>query len=267
MPASRNASPCSSHHRPTVPSSLALGERLVGEVAGHFFGREIDVGEDHDAALGLLEHLRAPAGFAAGVEPLAAVEAHLLQRGDQMRESGAAGAIRVVVVVGPAEARARFCRSYCTRAGALRLCQYSRSAAKNRSHAQSVPKSSAAAANNCEACSKPSPRLVGTRAGVDETRRDDARPRRSAGLRLAQTRKPAYPCRSTIHSSPSACCIDRDMAKHAAARADHLLAIDGAGRPSVAGSADQRSVDRVAAQCQRRCGPPSTITGGNIPSG
>ncbi len=30
---------------------VALGERLVGEVAGHFFGRQIDVGEDYDAGL------------------------------------------------------------------------------------------------------------------------------------------------------------------------------------------------------------------------
>ena len=30
---------------------LALGERFVGEVGGDFFGREIDVGEDHDAGV------------------------------------------------------------------------------------------------------------------------------------------------------------------------------------------------------------------------
>ena len=85
---------------------LALGERLVGEVAGDFFGRKIDVGEDHDAGLRLLEHLRAPARFAAGVEPLAAMEAHLFERGDQMRERRAAGAVRVMIVIGPAEAEA-----------------------------------------------------------------------------------------------------------------------------------------------------------------
>ena len=34
---------------------VALGERLVGEVAGDFFGREVDVGEDDDAGVRLLD--------------------------------------------------------------------------------------------------------------------------------------------------------------------------------------------------------------------
>ena len=85
MPASRNASPCSSHHRPTVPSCSRSASGSCAKSPGNFFGRKIDVGKDHDAALRLLQHLRAPARFAAGVEPLAAVEAHLLERGDQVR--------------------------------------------------------------------------------------------------------------------------------------------------------------------------------------
>ena len=106
MPASRNASPCSSHHRPTVPSCSRLGKRLVGEIAGDFFGRKIDVGKDHDARLRLLDHLRAPTRFAAGVEPFAAVETHQFQDRDQVRERRPAGAVRVMIVIRPTEARA-----------------------------------------------------------------------------------------------------------------------------------------------------------------
>ena len=56
-------------------------------------------------ALRLLDDLRAPAGFAAGVEPLAAVEARAFRTWRSAAGSaGAAGAVGVVVVVGPAEA-------------------------------------------------------------------------------------------------------------------------------------------------------------------
>ena len=66
---------------------LALRQRLVGKVAGHFFGRQVDVGKDHDAAIGLLEHLRTPTRLATGVKPLAADEAHLFERGDEWRKA------------------------------------------------------------------------------------------------------------------------------------------------------------------------------------
>ena len=127
---------------------LALGERLVGEVAGDFFGREIDVGENHDA------------GIAAARSP--ARPNRLRGRRRTARGSGSPSARAWRSDAGtrrgwsgtcddrgwPSRGRARFCRSYCTAPARLRLCQYSRSAAKNRSQAQSVPMSSAAAANS-----------------------------------------------------------------------------------------------------------------------
>ena len=62
-----------------MPSCLRGGRPVVGEVAQQFVRRQVHVGEDHDAGLRLLQHLRAPARLVAGVEPLAAVEAELLQ--------------------------------------------------------------------------------------------------------------------------------------------------------------------------------------------
>src|SRR5213079_2859241 len=59
-----------------------------------------------DPRVRLLHHLRAPAGFLARIEALAADEAELLPDADQPGEVLARGAVGVVVVVGPANAEA-----------------------------------------------------------------------------------------------------------------------------------------------------------------
>ena len=233
MPASRNASPCSSHHRPTVPSSLALGERLVGEVAGHFFGREIDVGKDHDAALAAARsparpsRLRGRRKIARGSgSPFARA-----WRSDAETRRGWSGTCddRDWPSRGPADSAARIARA----PARLRLCQYSRSAAKNRSQAQSVPISSAAAANNCDVHVESRPRLVaklrcaaaerfempcrrgdllrrrvaaaeaGVAVSLDEPQ---ARRRRARRARRADTWPPRAPmtCSASADASPSA---------------------------------------------------------------
>ena len=54
--------------------------RLVGEVAGDFFGRQVDVGKDHDSGSRLFEHLGAPAGVAAAIETFAALAAQAVRK-------------------------------------------------------------------------------------------------------------------------------------------------------------------------------------------
>ena len=103
MPACRTASPCSAHHRPTVPSVSRCGKRLVGKVAGHFVRRQVDVGKYHQSAGPLFEHLGSPAGLDAGIETLAAGEANRFEQFDQPGEMPAAAAIGVVIVVAPTE--------------------------------------------------------------------------------------------------------------------------------------------------------------------
>ena len=49
MPAWRKDSPCRAHQRPTVPSVVARGQGVVGEVVEEFFGGEVDVVEGDDA--------------------------------------------------------------------------------------------------------------------------------------------------------------------------------------------------------------------------
>lgn len=50
-------------------------------------GQEIDIGENRDAGDRLLEHLRAPSRFGAGVKPFAAMEAEFLKNFDQSLEA------------------------------------------------------------------------------------------------------------------------------------------------------------------------------------
>ena len=83
---------------------IARRERAVGEVAGDFFGREVDVGEDHHLAGRLLHDLRAPTGVDAGVEAFAAGDAERFHQLDEAGEILAAAAVGVVIVVAPAEA-------------------------------------------------------------------------------------------------------------------------------------------------------------------
>src|SRR5687767_11047816 len=75
----------------TAPKSdgaklLALAQRLMGEVAMDFLRRQINISEDHDAAVVLLQHLRPPAGFLSCIETLAAMKAELLEQRDQPHE-------------------------------------------------------------------------------------------------------------------------------------------------------------------------------------
>src|SRR3954470_10438161 len=85
---------------------VTFGERLVGEISSDFLRREIDVGENDNASLRLLDDLSAPARLAAGIKTFAAVETHLLEDCDQVRERLAAGAVRVMIVIGPTKAEA-----------------------------------------------------------------------------------------------------------------------------------------------------------------
>ena len=124
MPASRNASPCSSHHSPTVPNCLADRHGLMGKIAGDFFGRQIDVGKNHDSGGRLFEHLGPPAGIAAAVETFAALEAKLLEDVDQPGEIAAAGAIGMMVVIGPADAQPVLPRSFAPGRPDCGRCQY-----------------------------------------------------------------------------------------------------------------------------------------------
>ena len=85
---------------------LALGQGLMGEIDEELIRREIDVIEGDYFRDGLLENLRAPAGFAAGVEALAQDEAQFLPHAHEVLEVTARGAIGVVVVIGPTQAEA-----------------------------------------------------------------------------------------------------------------------------------------------------------------
>ncbi len=85
---------------------LPLGQRGVGKIDEQLIGSQVNVIEGDDVGDGLLENLRAPAGFAAGVEALADGEAEFFPKADESGEIAARGAIGVVVVIGPAEAEA-----------------------------------------------------------------------------------------------------------------------------------------------------------------
>ena len=108
---------------------------LMGEVAVDFRGRQIDVGKHDDAAFRLLQHLR-PARLVAGIEPFAADQSQFFEQGDQPGEVAAAAAVRMMVVVAPTQAQGVLPRSR-NFAARLRRVQYPRSAAKNRSAAES----------------------------------------------------------------------------------------------------------------------------------
>src|SRR5690349_19951897 len=84
---------------------IAFRQRLVGEVAGDFFGREIDIGENHHARLWLFDNLRSPPGLAASIKSFATLEAHRFESRDEMRKGMPARAIRVVVMIRPTEAQ------------------------------------------------------------------------------------------------------------------------------------------------------------------
>ena len=78
-------------------------QRLVREVLRQLFGRHVHIGEDDDPGDGMLDHLRAPARLASGVEPLAALETEVFEKRDQRREARAARTVRVMIVIGPAQ--------------------------------------------------------------------------------------------------------------------------------------------------------------------
>ena len=79
-------------------------ERLVREVLREFFRGHVHVGENDDASDGMLDDLGTPTGVESRIEPLATDEAESFQERDQWREARAARTIRVVIVIGPAEA-------------------------------------------------------------------------------------------------------------------------------------------------------------------
>src|SRR5262245_35512469 len=83
---------------------MALDERLVSEIAGNFFGRQIDIGKDDDAGVRLFDDLSSPTCFAAGIEALAALETHLFEHRYQVRKRSTARAVSMVVMIGPTEA-------------------------------------------------------------------------------------------------------------------------------------------------------------------
>src|SRR5437899_2089466 len=84
----------------------ALGQRLMGEIVEQFIGSEIDVVEGDDFGRWLLHDLRAPPGFAAGVEAFADGEAEFFPKANQSGKMPSRGAIGVMVVIRPAQAQA-----------------------------------------------------------------------------------------------------------------------------------------------------------------
>ena len=243
---------------------IAIGERFVGEVGGHFFGREIDIGEDHHAGVRLFDDLRTPTGFAAGVETLAALEAHLFEHGDQMRERGAAGAVGVMIVVGPAEAE----RGFVVRIGRRRPdCGFASTRARRRRTSRRP--------SRCR-CPRPRRRIVRRRGGnllrrVESSLaaagrlRDGGRPRRFA---CGELRDHAETGVAVAFDEPKFgvdVVVDHGMAIHAAAWADDLFGVDRMeaehGRQCQASSVDAIAAERQAGAAAL------TMTGGNIPSG
>ena len=110
--------------------------------------------EDDNPGRSLFEHFGTPSprrgrrGRARQTSPVL--------EGGQPGEVFAAGAESVMIVVHPTES-APVLPGFLARAGPVAQgVQYSRSAAKKRSHIQSVPRSAAAEEMSIEACSKPS---------------------------------------------------------------------------------------------------------------
>jgi len=85
---------------------LPLGQRSVRKIDEQLIGSQVNVIEGDDVGDGLLENLRAPAGFAAGIEALADGKTEFFPQADESGEIAARGAIGVVIVIGPAEAEA-----------------------------------------------------------------------------------------------------------------------------------------------------------------
>ena len=85
---------------------LPRRQPFVRKIAHQFIGRHVHIGEDDDLGDRLLDDLRAPARLQAGVKPLAAGEAQLLEDRDHRREMLARGAISVMIVIGPADPQA-----------------------------------------------------------------------------------------------------------------------------------------------------------------
>ena len=72
--------------RRAEPLDQRLRARHAGEIQLRLLGQQVHIAKRHDALMGLLQNLRAPARLLARVVALTALEAQLFQRTHQIHE-------------------------------------------------------------------------------------------------------------------------------------------------------------------------------------